>query len=260
MRLKKRGVRLAIENSFSFRKSRLIALGHSSNVLGGVAPVEEVAREKGDALLLVDAAQSIPHLKVDVRRLGCDFLAFSGHKMLGPTGTGVLFMRKDLAEELEPAFWGGGTIAHVEEDGFVPARIPDKWEAGTPNIAGVLGLAAACDYLEGVGLESIFAHDKEVCRRAFDIIAENKRIETYVDRKDLTSILAFNVKGLSPHDVAAALDEAGGICVRSGHHCALPLHRHLGVGGTVRASFYLYNTMEEAEKLAEVLGEVSKLA
>ncbi|MEM3030958.1 MAG: cysteine desulfurase [Candidatus Micrarchaeia archaeon] len=260
LQLKRRGVSVRIEKDYAFAKSRLIAVGHVSNVLGKIAPVERIVKEKGDALLLVDAAQSAPHFRIDVRRLGCDFLAFSGHKMLGPMGIGVLFMRRELAEELRPAFWGGGTIAHVEEATFTPARIPDKWEAGTPNIAGALGLAAACEYLESIGMESVFAHDMEVCRKAFELISANPKIETYASREDVTTILAFNVKGLSPHDVAAALDEAGRICVRSGHHCALPLHRQLGVGGTVRASFYLYNTMAEAEKLAAVLEEISKLA
>ncbi|MEM4389472.1 MAG: cysteine desulfurase [Candidatus Micrarchaeia archaeon] len=259
LQLKKRGVRVRIEKDYDFARSRLIALGHVSNVLGKIAPVERVAREKGDALLLVDAAQSVPHFKIDVKELGCDFLAFSGHKMLAPTGIGVLWMRAELAEKLQPTFWGGGTIAHVEEETFMPAKSPDKWEAGTPNIAGALALAAACDYLERIGMENIFAHDREVCQKAFELISENPAIETYVDRKELTSILAFNVRGLSPHDVAAALDEAGRICVRSGHHCALPLHRWLGVNGTVRASFYLYNTLAEAAKLAETLEGISEL-
>lgn len=204
----------------------------------------------------------MPHMPVDVKKIGADFLAFSGHKMLGPTGIGVLFVKKEIEEEIEPFFGGGGTISDVDcrekECSVEWASIPLRFEAGTPNIAGAIGLAAAVDYLEKVDMEAVRSHEEKLTKIALEELENIKGITVYGprDAENRAGIVTFNVEGLHPHEVASFLDQYG-IAVRSGHHCALPLHRALGaLDGTVRASFYLYNTIEEVEFFAEKLKEL----
>lgn len=235
---------------------KAVALVHASNVLGTINPVEKIAamaREVG-AYTIVDAAQSVPHMPVDVKRLGVDFLAFSGHKMLGPMGVGVLYGRREVLEELEPVFGGGEAISEVRlrETRWRPP--PWKFEPGTPNAAGVVGLAAAVDYLDSIGMENVRRHDIHLLRKAFKEMEEIRDVKIYGPLKpeDRAGLIAFNLSDIHPHDLASYLDQHG-ICIRAGHHCAMPLHERLGVPATARASFYIYNTEEEVDALAEAL-------
>ncbi|MFQ6010445.1 MAG: aminotransferase class V-fold PLP-dependent enzyme, partial [Candidatus Aenigmatarchaeota archaeon] len=246
--------------------AKLISVVHASNVLGCVSPVREIGRvaKKSGALFLVDGAQSVPHLPVDVKEIGCDFLAFSGHKMLGPTGIGALFMRKELAEKIEPAMLGGGTINRVTLDGYELAKLPDRWEAGTPNIAGAIGFGVAIDYLKGIGMENIERYEAELTKQVMEGLDGMDKIEYYGPRdiSKKVGVVAFNVKGMKPHDTASMLDSIANIAVRSGHHCAMPLAERVikRPEGTVRASFYIYNTAEEVDKLIKTLKEIVKIA
>lgn len=245
-------------------KTRLVALTHVSNVLGVKTPVDEIAKiaHDHDAHLLVDGAQSAPHLKVDVQKIGCDYLAFSGHKMLGPTGVGILYARKELLDNLEPLSIGGGTIADVGLDYYTLAVSPMKFEAGTPAIAEAIGLSAAIDYLKEVQLENIEVYERELVKKMHQGLAGVPNVEVYGPKKaeQRTGILSFNVGDLNPHDVALALDVSANIMVRSGHHCCLPLHKELlkRREGTVRASLYLYNTEAEVEKLVSMVDEIAR--
>ncbi len=245
-------------------KTRLVAITHVSNVLGVITPVEEIAKiaHEHDAHLLIDGAQSVPHFKVDVRKIGCDYLAFSGHKMLGPTGVGVLYARNELLDNMEPLSIGGGTIDDVGLDYYELAESPAKFEAGTPPIAEVIGLGAAVDYLKGVQVENIEAHERELVKRMYRGLVDVPGVEVYGPEKpeQRTGIVSFNVGDLNPHDVALALDVSADILVRSGHHCCLPLIKKLlkRREGTVRASIYLYNTEEEVEKLVSTVDEIAR--
>ena len=237
------------------KKTKLVAITHVSNVLGTINPVEEIgkmAHEVG-ALFLVDGAQSVPHMPIDVRKMDCDFLAFSGHKMLGPTGIGVLYGKKDLLEELPPFLKGGDMISHVWVDKATWNELPWKYEAGTPNIAGGVGLGAAVDYLKSIGVENVRRHEEELVRYALDGLS-SLGVEIY-GPEERGGLISFNLDGIHPHDVAYFLDRKG-IAVRSGHHCAQPLMRYFGIKGTVRASFYIYNTKWEIDKFLDVLKEV----
>jgi cysteine desulfurase/selenocysteine lyase len=256
-RLARQGVRLEFRDNFDFgANSKLIAVNHISNVLGAQAPVERIAKEKGGALLLVDGAQSVPHIPVDVRKLGCDFLAFSGHKMLGPTGIGALYIRRELMAKLEGAFLGGGEVLDVSRESYKLVKGPQGWEAGTPDIAGAIGLAAACDYLSKIGMNEVHKHCAGLSTLAGGRLKGVKNVSVYGAEN---GIVSFNVGRMKPHDVALLLDKQK-IATRSGHHCAMPLMKKLGVEGTVRASFYIYNTKEEAEKLVEAVREIAELA
>ena len=232
-------------------RTRLIAVCHVSNVLGTINDVKRVAKIAHDhgALLLVDAAQSVPHMPINVKELDCDFLAFSGHKLLGPTGIGCLYIREGVEEELEPPFGGGEMISHVELYSYRLNDMPWRFEPGTPNIAGAIGLAAAVDYLKSIGMESIREYEKQLTARAIDILKELDGIEVYgpMDPEKRCGLVAFNLKGVSGELVAALLDEFENIAVRSGFHCAQPLHKVFGARSSVRASFYLYNTLDELE-------------
>lgn len=245
-------------------KTKLVAITHVSNVLGVITPVEEIAKiaHEHGAHILVDGAQSVPHFKVDVQKIGCDYLAFSGHKMLGPTGVGVLYARNELLENMEPLSIGGGTIADVGLDYYELAESPTKFEAGTPAIGEVIGLGAAVDYLRKVGLENIEAHERELTKRMYQGLADIPGVEVYGHKKlgQRTGILSFSVGNLNPHDVALALDVSADIMVRSGHHCCLPLMKELlkRREGTVRASLYLYNTKEEVEKLVSTVDDIAR--
>ncbi|MEZ0346425.1 MAG: SufS family cysteine desulfurase [Infirmifilum sp.] len=244
-------------------KTRVVAVTHVSNVTGVVNPVREICEEahKHGALCLVDGAQSVPHIKVDVTAIGADFLAFSGHKMLGPMGIGGLFIKRELGERLEPPFPGGGAISLVSCEGDSCSAEwlshPQKFEAGTPNVAGAIGLSVAVEYLERVGLEYIEKHERELTQRCLEILNDaGARIYGPIDLTDRVGVVSFTIDGLTPHEVAQLLDSEG-IAVRSGHHCALPLVKRLGAPmGTVRASFYLYNTFEELDAFREALRKI----
>ncbi len=244
-------------------RTRLIAIGHVSNVLGTINPIEEVARiaRKNGILLLVDAAQSVPHMPIDVRRIGCDFLVFSGHKMLGPTGIGCLYVRRGVEDLIEPVLGGGEMIRRVSLERATWNDMPWRMEAGTPNVAGAIGLAAAVDYLLKLGMDNVKSHEDRLTEYALKRLNEFDDVSIYgpMDVRRRSGILSFNVDNVDPHDVALLLDELENIAVRSGVHCAEPLHARLGLPGTVRASFYIYNTMEEIDLLCDTIGRVVSL-
>lgn len=237
-------------------KTKIIALAHVSNVLGVINPIQEIARlaHARGAVLVVDGAQAVPHMPVDVQELEADFYAFSGHKMVGPTGIGVLYGKRTLLEQMDPVEFGGEMIAMVDEQDSTWKELPWKFEAGTPNIAGVIGLGAAIDYLSTVGLTSIHEHEKGLMAYLWPKLMAIPGLTIY-GPKDLakrTGIVTFNLDGLHPHDVATAMDMEG-VAIRAGHHCAQPLMRRLSADSTARASFYLYNTTADVDKFIEAL-------
>ena len=237
-------------------KTRFVALAHVSNVLGVVNPIKEIAElvHQANALLVVDGAQSVPHMKIDVQDLDVDFFAFSGHKMLGPTGIGVLYGKEELLEQMSPVEFGGEMIDFVYEQEATWKELPWKFEAGTPNIAGAIGLAVAIDYLDKIGMETVHQYEQDLIAYLFPKLQAVEGLTIY-GSEDLTQrsgVISFNLAGLHPHDVATALDYEG-VAVRAGHHCAQPLLSYLGVAATVRASFYLYNTKADCDKLVEAL-------
>jgi cysteine desulfurase / selenocysteine lyase len=242
-------------------RTRIVALAHQSNVLGTVNPLPMIAERAHavGALVLADAAQSVPHMGIDVASLGADFVGFTGHKLCGPTGIGVLWGRRDLLEDMPPFLGGGEMIESVWIDHSTFAPPPHKFEAGTMPIAEAVGLAAAVDYLTEVGLDAIRAHEQVLLRHALDALAEidGLRILGPTETKDRGSAVSFIVDGVHPHDVSQVLDDRG-VAVRAGHHCAWPLHRALGVQASTRASFYLYNTHEEVDALADGIIGVRK--
>ncbi len=237
---------------------RLVAVVHMSNVLGTINPVAELAAmaHAAGALLLVDGAQSVPHLPVDVQALGADFLAFSAHKMLGPTGVGVLWARRALLEAMDPYQGGGSMIATVEVEGSTWAEAPHKFEAGTPNIADVVAFGAAIDYLRDLGMGAVRAHEIELTRYALDALRALPAVRVVgpPDASARGGIIAFSYADLHPHDVSQVLDRYG-VAVRAGHHCTQPLHRalNLEVAATTRASFYIYNDRDDVDALVEAL-------
>ena len=237
-------------------KTRFVALAHVSNVLGVVNPIKEIAElvHQTNALLVVDGAQSVPHMKIDVQDLDVDFFAFSGHKMLGPTGIGVLYGKEELLERMSAVEFGGEMIDFVYEQEATWKELPWKFEAGTPNIAGAIGLAAAIDYLDKIGMETVHQYEQELLSYVFPKLQAVEGLTIYgsEDLAQRSGVISFNLAGLHPHDVATALDYEG-VAVRAGHHCAQPLLSYLGVSATVRASFYLYNTKADCDKLVEAL-------
>lgn len=244
-------------------KTRLVAVTHVSNVLGTITPIEEISAicEKKNALLLVDGAQSVPHIHVDVRNLGCNFLCFSGHKMLGPTGTGILWMKEDFFGRLEPLNFGGGMIDDVSLNGYELTKGYERFEGGTPNIAGVIGFGRAIDYLKKIGMDKIADHEAKLTERLLEGLLEIKRVEIYgsLNSKERIGLVSFNIKDLNSHDVALMLDEASNIMVRSGHLCCMPLMKYFGLKeGAVRVSLYLYNTEEEVDTFLETVKEIAK--
>jgi cysteine desulfurase/selenocysteine lyase len=242
-------------------KVKLVAVQHMSNVLGIINPVEEITHiaHKYGAKVLIDGAQSVPHMPVDVQKIDCDFFAFSGHKMLGPMGIGVLYIKEDLLSDVPPFLRGGEMIDEVFEDRATFAPPPLKFEAGTPNIEGAYVLISAIDYIEKIGLTNIYKHEGELLEYGLQKMKELDFVKLYgpKDAKERGGIISFNVEGVHPHDVATILDEEG-VAVRSGHHCCQPLMRYLGVPATVRASFYLYNDFEDIDALVEGLKKVRK--
>lgn len=237
-------------------KTKFVSITHVSNVLGVVNPIKEITRlaHQVGAIMVVDGAQSTPHLAIDVLDLDVDFFAFSGHKMLGPTGIGVLYGKEQWLLQMEPVEFGGEMIDFVYEQSATWKDLPWKFEAGTPNMAGAIGLAKAIDVLEEIGMEHVATHEQELMSYLFPKLHAMKGIEIYGPQElaQRSGVISFNVKGLHPHDVATALDYEG-VAVRAGHHCAQPLLAHLGVQSTVRASFYLYNTKEDCDKLIDAL-------
>ena len=238
-------------------QTRLVGVVHASNVLGTVNPVAEIAEEahRVGALVLVDGAQAVPHLPVDVKELDCDLLAASGHKMLGPTGIGFLYGKRGLLEEMEPFLYGGDMIETVTLEGASWNSLPWKFEAGTANIAGGIGLATAVDYLEGLGMERVYRHERRLLEYAWERLSRVEGLTLYgppPEEIERLGIVTFNLEGVHPHDVATVLDSEG-IAVRSGHHCAQPLMARLGMEFAVRASFYIYNTEEEVDRLIAAL-------
>jgi cysteine desulfurase/selenocysteine lyase len=241
---------------------KLVALAHVSNTLGTINPVAEVARRAhaAGALVLVDGAQGVPHLPVDVRALGCDFLAFSGHKMLGPMGSGALWARRELLEEMSPFHGGGSMIRRVSLQSSTYADLPNKFEAGTPSVADAIGLAAAVDYLNGVGMATIHAYEVDLTGYALAQLSEIEGLTLYgpPTAEERAGVFSFTLADIHPHDLASILDEDG-ICVRAGHHCCQPLMERYGLTATTRASVYLYNTHEEIDRLVAGLERAKEI-
>lgn len=231
-------------------RTKIVAISHLSNVLGIVNPVEEIIAlaHKHGAKVLIDGAQSAPHLKVDVQKMDCDFFALSAHKMCGPTGIGVLYGKRELLESMEPVEFGGEMIEFVDLYGASWKDAPWRFEAGTPNIAGAAGLAAAIDFLTEIGMENIAEHDRKLAAYAYDRLSEFEGVEVYGPKEHRSSLVTFNLGDIHPHDVATVLDSEG-VAVRAGHHCCQPLMRWLNVSATVRASFYLYNDESDIDRL-----------
>ncbi len=232
-------------------RTKLVAITHVSNVLGTINPVERItaAAHSVGAKVLIDAAQSVPHLPVDVQALDCDFLAFSGHKMCGPTGIGALYGKRELLEDMPPFLGGGSMIRAVQRERSTYADVPARFEAGTPAIAEAIGFGHAADYLEGVGLDAVHVHEQKTIDYAHQKLNEIDGITIYGPKpRYKAGVFTFNLEGVHPHDLAGILDTAG-VAIRAGHHCAQPLMQHYGVIATARASFYLYNTMEDVDRL-----------
>ncbi len=250
----------ALEESLERGGVRLVAVTHASNVLGVTTPVPEIARmcQKHGALLLVDAAQSLPHMPVDVSQLGCDFLCFSGHKVFGPTGTGVLWMREAI---LEPQVLGGGMVESVTSEGYVPAEGYQRYEAGTPNVGGGIALGVAVDYLSAIGMERIHQYEERLTARLIEGLSRIEGVRVYASRRagSRIGVVSFTIDGIHPQEAAHLLDEEADILVRSGHHCCQPLMEHLGLpNGTVRASLAAYTTEQEIDLLLAAVGEISR--
>ena len=278
LRLKEKGVRVKLVNPTPegrielgefeqaiTEKTKMVAVSQVSNVLGTIAPVKELValctgkRTETGPLVLVDGAQSAPHLPIDIARLGCDFFACAGHKMLGPTGTGVLWVKDP--ELLEPTFFGGGMIETVSQDAYTLAGGYERFEAGTPHIAGGIGLGRAVDYLNNVGMEQISSYEARLTQRLLEGLKDLEKVRLYgpSELRDRIGVVSFTVDGVHPHELALMLDEAANIMVRSGHHCCMPLMDYLGLeNGTVRASLYLYNTNEEVDALLEALEAIAR--
>jgi cysteine desulfurase/selenocysteine lyase len=242
-------------------RTKLVAVTHASNVLGTINPIRQIAdaAHKKGALILVDGAQSVPHLAVDVQALDADFYAFSGHKMCGPTASGALFGKRSLLEAMPPFMGGGEMIKEVWFDHAVYNDLPYKFEAGTPNIAESIGLGIAVDYLSRIGMEKIRNHEKEITQYTLDRLKEFPEVKVYgpTNVEQRGGLAAFMLGDVHPHDIATFLDQEG-IAIRAGHHCAMPLHKKLGIAATARASFYLYNTRDEVDAFIEALHKAQK--
>ena len=244
------------------KKTKLVCLTHVSNVLGTINPVEEICKlaHAAGSLVLVDGAQSAPHMPVNVKKLGCDFFVFSGHKMLGPTGIGVLWGRAEILEKLSPFLGGGDMIREVKLEETTFNELPWKFEAGTPNIEGAIALGAAIDYLEKIGMQKIREHEIEITKYALGKLSEisGVKISGPTHAAERGGVVSFNLKGAHPHDVAQILDESG-IAIRSGHACCQPLMKRLGIAAVCRASFYIYNSKEDVDALVAGIEKVKKV-
>ena len=240
------------------KNTKIVGITYVSNVLGTINPVKKIIKQahKMGAVVVVDASQSIPHMKLDVQELDADFVVFSGHKMLAPLGIGVLYGKKSILDKMTPFLMGGDMIEYVYEQETTFASLPNKFEAGTQNVEGVIGLAAAIDYIEKIGYEKIQEIEKEVVGYAKQELAKLDFLETYYTKNDENhmGVISFNIKGVHPHDTASVLDSCN-VAVRSGNHCAQPLLRYLGKDSTCRASFYIYNTKKDVDNLVEALNK-----
>ena len=239
-------------------KTKIVGIAHVSNVLGTINNVKKIikyAHKKG-AIVIVDASQSIPHMKIDVQDLDADFLVFSGHKMLAPLGIGVLYGKKEILNKMTPFLMGGDMIEYVYEQETTYAPLPNKFEAGTQNVEGVVGLGAAIDYIQNLGYDKMQELENDVLAYARQELSKLDFLTLYMtpNEKNHSSVISFNIKGVHPHDVASILDSEG-VCVRSGNHCAQPLMRFLGIDSTCRASFYFYNTKEDVDRLVHALNK-----
>ena len=243
-------------------RTRIVAVSHISNALGTVNPVREIVEQakKVGALVLVDGAQAAPHRRVDVKELGCDFYAFSGHKMCGPTGSGGLWARRELLESMPPYHGGGEMIRIVSRNESTWAEIPHKFEAGTPNIAGAIALGVAADFLDEVGFDAIAQHEREILAYALERLDDLGGVQVYgpTDLDERSGVIAFNMGDAHPHDISTILDSKG-IAIRAGHHCAQLVMQHFGISATARASFYLYNTTEDVDRFVEGLASVQDI-
>lgn len=237
-------------------KTKIVSIAQVSNVLGGVNPIAELTAlaHAANAVMVVDGAQAVPHMPVDVQTLDCDFYAFSGHKMCGPTGIGVLYGKRQWLEQMEPVEFGGEMIDFVNLYDSTWKELPWKFEAGTPNIAGAIGLGAAIDYLSALGMDNIHQYEQDLVNYVLPKLTAIEGLTVYGPQNpaEHTGVVAFNLDGIHPHDVATALDMEG-VAVRAGHHCAQPLLQHLQVPATARASFYFYNTKEDADRLVAAI-------
>ncbi len=246
------------------RKTKLLTITHASNVLGTINPINEIVMIvktiNPKCLVLVDAAQSAPHMPIDIQELGADFVVFSAHKMVGPTGVGVLWGKQELMENLSPFMYGGDMISEVHEHNTVFNSVPHRFEAGTPNIAGVIGLGAAVKYLSTIGMNKVREHEYELVTYALEKMQNISGIAIYGPKReaDRGGVISFTLKGVHPHDIAQIVDDEN-ICIRVGYHCAQPLHEHLGTGPTARASFYIYNTQSDVDALVSGLANVKKI-
>ena len=277
LNLKKRGIELKVITADEYgivdvadiesavdANTKLITTTHVSNAIGSVQPVNEIGKiaDENDVLYMIDAAQSAGHMKLNVKETNADFMSFPGHKgLLGPIGTGFLYCSDEAVEKLVPMNFGGGTVIDVSEGQFSLEDVPARFEGGTQNIAGVIGLGAAVDYIKRIGMDKIENHSKKLTAQLFQEINDIGNTIVYGNPENIYGIVAFNIDGVNAHDVAKILDELKNICVRSGHHCAIPAIRHIGafeLGGTVRASVHYYNTKEEIEIFGETLREISK--
>jgi cysteine desulfurase/selenocysteine lyase len=242
-------------------KTKIVAITHQSNVLGTIVPIDTIvkaARNVG-AFVILDACQSVPHFEVHVKQLGVDFLAFSGHKLLGPTGIGVLWGKLELLEKLEPAIFGGSMVDSVTMEGATWAKVPRKFEAGVPNMAQAVGLSVAIDYLSKIGMQNLAQHEHKLTQELLVGLKQMKSVRVIgpLDMKDRGGVVSFTVDGVHPHDVGQVLDQYG-IAVRTGHHCAWPLMKKLNLVGTTRASFHLYNNSEDVSSLLKTLEKVTE--
>ena len=246
----------------SSRKVKLVSISHMSNVLGTIVPIERIIKtaHQYDIPVIVDGAQSVPHMPVDAKNLDCDFLVFSAHKMLGPTGVGVLYAKKELLEKMKPFMGGGDMIKEVFKFHTNYNEVPYKFEAGTPNIADVVGFGAAVDYLEKIGMENIRKHEIYLTEYALESMQSLKYITIYgpMDSKFRGGVISFNIADIHPHDLATIMNDHG-IAIRSGHHCAQVLMQRLDVQATSRASFYIYNTKEEIDKFVNAIKEAGRI-
>jgi cysteine desulfurase/selenocysteine lyase len=246
----------------SSRKVKLVSISHMSNVLGTIVPIERIVKtaHQYDIPVIVDGAQSVPHMPVDVKKLDCDFLVFSAHKMLGPTGVGVLYAKKELLEKMKPFMAGGDMIKEVFKFHTNYNEVPYKFEAGTPNIADVVGFGAAVEYLEKIGMENIRNHEIYLTEYALELMQSLKHITIYgpMDSKFRGGVISFNIADIHPHDLATIMNDHG-IAIRSGHHCAQVLMQRLDVPATSRASFYIYNTKEEIDKFVNAIKEAGRI-
>jgi cysteine desulfurase/selenocysteine lyase len=250
------------EKTLRNRKTRLISISEVSNVLGTIVPIREIVKKAHakDIPVLVDAAQSVPHMPVDVQVTDCDFMVFSAHKMLGPTGVGILYVKKEILEELQPFISGGDMIKEVHKYGTIYNDLPYKFEAGTPNIADVIGFGAAMDYLNRLGMDRVRDHEIELTKYAMDAMKDIRGMTLYgpLDAKNKGGVISFNLGDIHPHDLATILNDHG-IAIRSGHHCAQVLMEKFDLSATSRASFYIYNTIEEVDKFINALNDARRL-